>query len=326
MKKLILITFLMLTTVLYSQEYSKLTIEPSIGITQIQDLYSFSFANYNLGGRYMFNNKFGARVSATYTESLENYYSANIQGIINVGRVLNFEDFTKAYTILVGVGGDYTYLHKVHNPKIFRENSNYHLTASIDNLVKLSNRVALKASLNIVTGINDINQSDFYTTNSFGINLGVSYTLGKKDHIDWQVKDTEPIIIDSTKTIIEKPVINNYITETADCNCSQNEYVFFDNDRSKIKPTGLNAITKIVNYLKSNPDKEVILIGYASNTKNTTADYDNALSEQRAQAVFDKLVELGVPAGKITLQFNGKDLDKPNTSFDFARRVELIVK
>lgn len=326
MKKIFLITFLMLTTVIYSQEYSKITIEPSIGITQIQDLYSFSFANYTLGGRYMLNNKFGVRVSAAYTESLENYYSGNIQGIVNVGRVLNFDDFTKVYTILVGVGGDYTYLHKVHNPKIFRENSNFHLTASIDNLVKLNKKLALKASLNIVTGINDINQSDFYTTNSYGINLGVSYTIGDKDHIDWQVKDTDPIIIDSTKTIIEKPVINNYITKTEDCNCSQNEYVFFDNDKSKIKSTGLNAITKIVNYLKANPDKNVILIGYASNTKNTTADYDNALSEQRAQVIFDKLLELGIPANKITLQFHGKDLEKANTSFDFARRVELIVK
>ncbi|RPD94475.1 OmpA family protein [Aureibaculum marinum] len=326
MKKMILATFLMLATTMYSQEYSKFTLEPSIGITQIQDVYSFSFANYNLGGRYMLNNKFGVRASATYTQSLENYYSANLQGIVNVGRVLNFEDFTKAYTILLGVGGDFTYLHKVHQPQIFRDNGNFHLTASIDNLYKLNKKIALKASLNIVTGINDIQESDLYTTNSYGINLGISYTLGNKDHIDWSVKDTEPIIIDSTKTIIEKPVINNYITKVNDSIYSQNEYVFFDNNKYEIKSTGLNAITKIVNYLKANPEHKITLIGFASNTANTTVDYDNSLSEKRAQTVFDKLIELGVSPDKITIQFKGKDLDKTNSSFDFARRVELIVK
>ena len=123
------------------------------------------------------------------------------------------------FTILLGIGGDYTYLHKIHNPEIFRENSNYHLMASIDNLYKLNKDIAIKASLNVVTGINDNQVSDLYTTNSIGINLGISYTLGKKEHIDWYVKKNEPIIIDSTKTIIEKPVINNYITKQDDCNC-----------------------------------------------------------------------------------------------------------
>lgn len=326
MKKVILTVLLMFSMIIYSQEYSKLSIEPSIGITKIQDITPYKFANYNLGGRYMFSNKFGARVAATYTNNIENYTSANIQGIINVGRVLNFEDFTNDYTILLGVGGDLTYLHKIHDPEIFRENTNFHLTASIDNLYKLNKKVALKASLNIVTGVNDIQENDLYTTNTFGVNLGVSYTLGNKDHIDWYVKTIEPIIIDSTITIIEKPVINNYITKESDCNCSQNEYVFFDNDKSEIKTTGLNAITKIVNYLKENTEKEVNVIGYASNTNGTTTEYDNMLSEKRAKVIFEKLMELGISAGRINLEFRGKDTDKVETSFDFARRVELFIR
>ncbi|MET2984150.1 OmpA family protein [Aureibaculum conchae] len=326
MKKLILTAFIMLSTFIYSQEYSKLSIEPSIGITKIQDITSFRFANYNLGGRYMFNNKFGARLSATYTNNIENYTSVDIQGVANVGRLLNFEDFTDKYTILFGMGGDFTYLHKISDPKIFRPNTNFHLMASIDNLYKINKAIALKASLKVVTGINDIQESDLYTTNSVGINLGVSYTIGNKDHIDWYVKKIEPIIIDSTKTIIEKPVINNYITKESDCNCSQNEYVFFDNDRAEIKETGLNAIAKIVNYLKANTEKEVSLIGYASNTNNTTADYDNMLSEKRAQVIFEKLMELGISAGRINLEFRGKDTDKVESSFDFARRVELLIR
>lgn len=326
MKKLILTAFLMLSTLIYSQEYSRLTIEPSIGITKIQDITPFKFANYNVGGRYMFNNKFGVRLAGTYTNNIENYTSATVQGIANVGRMLNFEDFTKVYTILLGVGGDFTYLHKINDPKVFRPNSNFHLMASIDNLYKINKDVALKASLKVVTGINDIQESDLYTTNSVGINLGISYTLGKRDHIDWSVKEIKPVIIDSTKTIIEKPVINNYITKESDCNCSQNEYVFFDNDRAEIKETGLNAITKIVNYLKANNEKEVSLIGYASNTNNTTTEYDNILSEKRAQVIFEKLMELGISAGRINLEFRGKDTDKTESSFDFARRVELLIR
>lgn len=326
MKKLILTAFLMLSMSIYSQEYSRLSIEPSIGITKIQDITAFKFANYDVGGRYMFNNKFGVRLAATYTDNIENYTSTSIQGIANVGRMLNFEDFTDRYTILLGMGGDFTYLHKINNPEIFRPNTNFHLMASIDNLYKINKVVALKASLKVVTGINDIQESDLYTTNSIGINFGISINLEKKEHIDWYVKKIEPIIIDSTKTIIEKPVINNYITKESDCNCSQNEFVFFDNNKSEIKETGLNAIAKIVNYLETNPEKEVSLIGYASNTNNTTIDYDNALSEKRAQVIFEKLMELGIASGRINLEFRGKDTDKVDTSFDFARRVELLIR
>ena len=144
MKKTISIFLLMLATTLYSQEYSRITIEPSIGITKIQDITSYDFTNYNIGVRYMLNNKFGVRVTGTYTNSIENYFSANIQGVINVGRLLNFEDFTKRYSILLGVGGDYTYLNKSSLPEVFRNKSNNHLTASIDNLYKINTQTGLK--------------------------------------------------------------------------------------------------------------------------------------------------------------------------------------
>lgn len=327
MKKVILISFLMLATTFYSQEYGRFTLEPSIGITKIQDITPYKFANYSLGARYMLNNKFGVRISGTYTNSIENYYSGNIQGVINVGRLLNFEEFTEVYTMLFGLGGDFTYLNKSSQPEIFRNHSNNHFTASIDNLYKVGKNVALKASLNIITGANsDSDNNDLVTTNVLGINFGISYSLGKKDPIDWIVKEMNQIIIDSTITIIEKPVINNYYTDKNTCDCSQNEYVFFDNDKAEIMSSGLNAITKIVNYMVANPLKEVTLIGHASNTDNTSVEYDNYLSKLRAEIVFQKLVELGVSEDKITVEFRGKDVIKENSSFDLARRVELVIK
>ncbi|MCF6278917.1 MAG: OmpA family protein [Flavobacteriaceae bacterium] len=332
MKNVILIIFLTLTTTIHSQDssqvYSKFTLEPSFGLTKIQDVTYLEFANYNIGARYMLNSKFGIRISATYTNNIENYYSGNIQGVINLGKVLDFQDFTKRYTILLGIGGDYTYLNSEPQSNLFHISSNFHLTGSIDNLYKINKNIALKASLNVVTGINNNQLSgvDASTTNSIGINLGVSINLDKKEHIDWLVVDNSPIIIDSTKTIIEKPVINNYITEGGDCNCSQNEYVFFDNNKSKIKTTALNAIIKIANYLIVNPEKEVTLIGYASNTNNTSASYDIKLSKLRAQIVLQKLVELGVSKDRIAIMFEGKDIKKEQSSFDLARRVELIIE
>ncbi len=317
----------MLATTFYSQEYGRITIEPSIGITKIQDITPYRFANYNIGVRYMLNNKFGVRVSGTYTNNIENYYSGNIQGVINVGRLLNFEEFTDVYTLLFGLGGDFTYLDKSSQPEVFRNHANNHFTASIDNLYKVSKNVALKASLNIITGANsDSDNNDLVTTNVLGINFGISYSLGKKDPIDWVVKEINQIIIDSTITIIEKPVINNYYTEKSTCDCSQNEYVFFDNDKAEIKSSGLNAITKIVNYMNANPTKEVTLIGHASNTDNTSIEYDNYLSKLRAEIVFQKLIELGVSKDKITVEYRGKDANKESASFDLARRVELIIK
>ena len=50
------------------------------------------------------------------------------------------------------------------------------------------------------------------------------------------------------------------------------------------------------------------------------------LSEKRAQVIFEKLMELGISAGRINLEFRGKDTDKVESSFDFARRVELLIR
>src|SRR6478736_2306698 len=78
------------------------------------------YLNYgDLGVRYMLNNKFGFKVDYGYnhfqpgSESLHfdtKYYRTDLQAVFNLGRVLNFETWTKALNVQTHIGAGYSWL------------------------------------------------------------------------------------------------------------------------------------------------------------------------------------------------------------------------
>ena len=72
-----------------------------------------SFFHADFGVRYMFNNKFGLKLDGAYDRIKEgegvarfrsNYYRVDLQGVVNVGRVLNFETWTNRIGLLAHGG------------------------------------------------------------------------------------------------------------------------------------------------------------------------------------------------------------------------------
>ena len=96
--------------------------------------------------------------------------------------------------------------------------------------------------------------------------------------------------VDPAKELIEKGYVNAY----------------FGFDSSEPQDGSLWAVGFVANYLKQNPDAKLNIIGYTDQVGN--AGYNEKLSKERADAVKQLLVEMGVDTSRLASQ--GKGIDK----------------
>jgi outer membrane protein OmpA-like peptidoglycan-associated protein len=82
--------------------------------------------------------------------------------------------------------------------------------------------------------------------------------------------------------------------------------VFFDFDETELKPESFVELDKLVSYLQQN----TVRIEIGGHTDNQGSDeYNDRLSENRAKAVYDYLVQKGIPANR--LQYKGYGMRMP---------------
>ncbi|HLU67412.1 MAG TPA: OmpA family protein [Kofleriaceae bacterium] len=100
--------------------------------------------------------------------------------------------------------------------------------------------------------------------------------------------------------------------------------VFFANASARLSGNTRSKLRASARWLNQNPDKTVTIEGHANTVGDPVAN--QALSEMRAQAVKDFLVEQGVDESRITVQAYGSERPEyePGTS-GRNRRVILIV-
>ena len=81
--------------------------------------------------------------------------------------------------------------------------------------------------------------------------------------------------------------------------------VFFDLDNAAIKEEGRSALATNATFLKRWTSTRITIEGHCD--ERGTAEYNLGLGERRANAVKAHLVELGVPADRITIVSKGKE-------------------
>jgi peptidoglycan-associated lipoprotein len=81
--------------------------------------------------------------------------------------------------------------------------------------------------------------------------------------------------------------------------------VFFDFDKSDIKPEGRAVLQRQADWLKKYPNVTVTVEGHCDD--RGTREYNLALGERRATAVKKVLVALGVPANRVSTISYGKE-------------------
>ncbi len=81
--------------------------------------------------------------------------------------------------------------------------------------------------------------------------------------------------------------------------------VYFDFDRSEIKPEGQQTLQRQATWLKQYPNVTVTVEGHCD--ERGTREYNLALGNRRANAAKSALVALGIPANRIQTISYGKD-------------------
>jgi outer membrane protein OmpA-like peptidoglycan-associated protein len=128
----------------------------------------------------------------------------------------------------------------------------------------------------------------------------------------FQLKIESPIIIDSPKQIEEKFEITN---------------INFEYNRFDIPDSSQIDVRELAIYLNKNKEFRIHLLGYTDNIG--TLDYNQKLSEQRAKAVKNLLLEYGIVEDRIN--YIGNNYDNPLATNETEhgrsrnRRVEIVV-
>jgi len=103
--------------------------------------------------------------------------------------------------------------------------------------------------------------------------------------------------------------------------------IFFDFDKHNLLPQSEVELLKIVEFLKKNKNLKVEISGHTDNVG--TYEYNLQLSEKRAKAVYDYLVENGIEPSRLT--YKGYGYTKPLINSDLEehrklnRRTEILI-
>jgi OOP family OmpA-OmpF porin len=225
MKKLILSTLLTgsLAFAANAQEFNKWSLEATAGFNKPMAPFTAGYlsptlnvGHVDLGVRYMFNEKFGTKVDYGFGSFKEvdgnspafdtKYFRLNLQGIANVGRIMNFETFSNKLGMLFHMGGGIG----VVNPELNRFNDFndrvYTMIFGLTPQIKLTEKIALVGDISTVlngrqtitfdgasailpsTMPNPATNNGFFGPNAnwWTGTLGLNIYLGKQaQHADW---------------------------------------------------------------------------------------------------------------------------------------------
>jgi outer membrane protein OmpA-like peptidoglycan-associated protein len=102
--------------------------------------------------------------------------------------------------------------------------------------------------------------------------------------------------------------------------------VLFDTNRARLKPGGIREVQKLADVLDKHPQRTVAIEGFTDSTGSDERNQE--LSEQRANAVRDALLGMGISANRITTRGYGKSLPVASNATQAGRqlnrRVEIL--
>ena len=93
--------------------------------------------------------------------------------------------------------------------------------------------------------------------------------------------------------------------------------ITFDIGKANIKPESMTEINRIAQLMKDNADLKFEVQGHTDNTGTVAGN--QKLSEQRAQAIVNKLVEMGIAANRLSAKGMGQSAPLADNSTDEGR-------
>ncbi len=354
----------------WTQDYNRWTIEAMAGVnrplTPFTDGYYSTnpgkmihigmFRHFSLGTRYMLTNIFGVSVNFSYdgfqepkdSKSLPfktTQYMFQLQGVANVGQLLNFPTFTKRLGLLAHFGGQLARFNVDEGVNEGNWERDGGFIMGLTPQFKLSKRINIMADAGYELNIKQHYNWDgaaHSQTNLVGskvtLSIGLSVSLGKHEqHVDWYVEsenvvpkdlyaelearvkklenekvDLKPLEDALAEADQEIVVLNDRIDNLPKPEMGQSGVmqesgynVFFDFNSSVVSSAYLDVIVSAIETLKNNPGANVVIEGYTD--IRGTENWNSRLSKQRAKAVAEMLIQGGVAANRIKTKGLGVD-------------------
>lgn len=377
MKKIVIILALALAlthvnaqTEKSQNNYNKWSVEIAGGVNKPQKPFSTNYFTStpspwvgDLGVRYMFNNKFGLKADLGYNSFTNKnnslnfdskYYRADLQAVVNLGRIMNFETWTNTIGILGHTGFGYAQL---RSDSFDGADEMINYIAGITGQIKLSNRIVLTGDFSTIFNASQDRTFDgaFVPENRgfsgiiFNGTVGLQFYLGKNTkHADWIVISDAPDLtalenkiaalentvknMPAKEVIVEKQVAT-VVPAAADKDLVKeminDKYysVYFDFNKSTPIESATAAIDVVLNYLRKNPSSNVDIIGYADQVGST--EYNEKLSSVRADNIKTILIQAGISPSRLHAFPAGADASIDKNSEEarrLARRVTFKIK
>ena len=103
--------------------------------------------------------------------------------------------------------------------------------------------------------------------------------------------------------------------------------VLFDTGKSQLKPGATRPIEQIAAFLQENPERKVQVEGFTDS--QGTDEYNQQLSQERADAVAQAIIQRGIDAQRVRALGYGEEFPKASNSSagsrQLNRRVEIVV-
>lgn len=353
-----------------NSQFNKWSVEIAGGVNKPQSPMSPgaftstpSFWVGDLGARYMFNNKFGLKADFGYNSFTgknnsvdfdSKYYRADLQAVANLGRIMNFETWTKTIGLLAHTGFGVAQL---ENKDLHVKDRMGNFIAGITGQIRLSDRVALTGDFTTI-----VNASQDVTfdcgcpveANSRGFNgvlfngtVGLNVYLGKNTkHADWTVvsQDFDSSALENKineldalvkkmpekQVIVEKPVTTTVVNDKdllKEMIDSKYYSVYFDFNKATPIENSTAAIDVVLTYLRKNPSASLDILGYADQVGSS--EYNEKLSNLRANNVKTILEKAGIASSRLNVVAQGADTSIQKDSEEarrLARRVTFKVR
>jgi peptidoglycan-associated lipoprotein len=149
---------------------------------------------------------------------------------------------------------------------------------------------------------------------------GVLFTVGCQKKAVSQAKAPEPAPAPAPEPAPAPAA------KPAEWNISQNN-IYFEFDKSRLTPMAQDTLMRHAAWLRENPDVTVTIEGHAD--ERGTNEYNLALGDRRADSAKDFLVDLGIPASRLTTISYGEErplcMDQTEECWAKNRRGHFVV-
>ncbi len=306
-----------------------------------------------IGLRTKFDFIKGKQVNTEKNHPLYTSVSAHEDVMFNLSNMFCGYNEERVWNAIVYAGFGATA--KLNNGK----NADFYYTAGWLNNFRVSKHVQLFADLSIgategsLDGAKNDNWASYKKTKhrhwdkNLRLDLGVTYNLGKctwdkvpdveglmamnKEQMDAlnqslkEQQDENARLRDMLATTKNQPVVENNSTNTNGANSfvGTSSSVFFNINSDKVASRkDLVNVKELAEYAKANNSK-IVVTGYAD-SKTGSAEYNQKLSERRANTVAKELVKMGVNRDNIITEAKGGVMNL--SPFSYNRRATVKIQ